>query len=57
MPLQFRYTSFIAWHVFIAEYSFIVQEWGILSYRDLNKFYFTWQKHGIIWEIYLTHKK
>ena len=29
---------------------------GILSYIGLKKSYFSWQKHGIIWKMSLTHK-
>ena len=29
----------------------------ILGYSGLKKSYFTWQKHGIIWKMSLTHKE
>ena len=56
MPLQYRYTRDIAWHVTIAAWSFIVQKQGDLELQGLKESYITWQKQGIIWKISLTHK-
>ena len=56
MPLQYRYTRDIAWHVTIAAWSFIVQKQGDLELQGLKESYFTWQKQGIIWKMSLTHK-
>ena len=52
MPLQCRYILNNVWHASIATYNFIFQKCGDSElYRLKIKTYFTWLKHGIIWNM------